>query len=121
MHELSIATRLVEIVEAHARRENAERVESITLRLGALSSVHKSALEFSFELVAQETLLEGAELRFIDVPVAIYCPKCEREVDLPGIQRFCCPVCDTPSGDIRRGQELDVETIEILPQVETEA
>jgi hypothetical protein len=29
-------------------------------------------------------------------------------------------VCDTPSGDIRRGKELDIETIEITQQVTME-
>lgn len=35
------------------------------------------------------------------------------EVELPGIQRFRCPHCDTPSGDIRQGRELEIESIEI--------
>ena len=116
MHELSIATSLAEIVAAHARDHGAETVRSITLRVGALSCVHKRALEFSFELVTKETPLEDAQLRFIDIPVAIFCGTCNRTVELPGIQRFRCPVCDTPSGDIRQGKELDVETIEITQQ-----
>jgi len=113
MHELSIANSLVEIATEHAREHNAAQVLSITLRLGTLACVHKNALQFSFELVTQDTVLEGAELRFIDVPVAVFCQPCNAEVELPGIQRFRCPVCDAPSGDIRRGMELDVESIEI--------
>ena len=113
MHELSIANSLVEIASEHARESGAESIQSITLRIGALSCVHKSALEFSFELVTKDTMLEGARLEFIDVPVSIYCEPCKREVQLPGIQRFRCPDCDTPSADIRQGKELDVETIQI--------
>jgi Zn finger protein HypA/HybF involved in hydrogenase expression len=29
------------------------------------------------------------------------------------VQRFRCPDCDTPSGDIRRGKELEVSAIEV--------
>lgn len=115
MHELSIANSLVEIASEHARENGAESIQSITLRVGALSCVHKSALEFSFELVTKDTMLEGARLEFIDVPVSIYCEPCAREVQLRGIQRFRCPDCDTPSADIRQGKELDVETIQIFP------
>ena len=113
MHELSIANSLVEIATEHAQTHAANAVTSITLRIGALSCVHKSALEFSFELVTNGTILEGARLQFIDVPVTVFCEPCDREVELPGIQRFRCPDCDTPTADIRQGRELDVETIEI--------
>ncbi len=113
MHELSIANRLVEIASELAENEGVSTIASITLRIGALSCVHRKALEFSFELVTKDTPLEGAMLKIIDVPVTIFCAECEREVELPGIQRFRCPVCDTPSSDIRQGQELDIESIEV--------
>jgi hydrogenase nickel incorporation protein HypA/HybF len=114
VHELSIANRLVEIATEVAENEGAQKIESITLRIGALSCVHKKALEFSFELVTKETALEGATLKIIDVPVTIFCAECACEVELPGIQRFRCPVCDTPSADIRGGKELDIESIEVI-------
>ncbi len=120
MHELSIANSLVELATEHATQAGADRITSITLRIGALSCVHKSALEFSFELVTQGTLLEGARLRIIDVPVTIFCVPCEQEVELPGIQSFRCPLCNTPSADIRQGKELDIDSIEIIDEQELE-
>jgi len=27
------------------------------------------------------------------------------------LHRFRCPVCDTPSGDIRQGRDLEIESI----------
>lgn len=121
MHELSIANSIVDIATDYLRQHAAQRVQSVTLRLGALSCVHKSALEFCFELVSDGTPLAGARLRFVDVPVAIFCEPCQREVELPDIQRFRCPICGTPSADVRRGQELDVETIEIAQPETVEA
>jgi hydrogenase nickel incorporation protein HypA/HybF len=106
MHELSIANSLIEIATEHARNAGAEKVHSITLRLGALSCVHKSALEFSFELVSEGTILEGATLRFIDQPVVVYCDTCEHEIELPGIQVFRCPRCETPTADHSGGQRV---------------
>lgn len=113
MHELSIANSLVEIVTEHAAASGADRVLSVTLRLGALSCVNKGALEFSFDLITEDTILRGAKLHFIDVPVSVSCDNCSQVVELPGIQKFCCPVCQTPSADIRAGRELEVEHIEI--------
>jgi len=112
MHELSIASRLVEIAGDRCREANA-RAKVVTLRVGALSCVHEDALRFSFELVREGTPLADAELRIVSVPVTIWCGACGREVELPGIQRFACPACGTPSGDIRAGRELDLESIEL--------
>jgi hydrogenase nickel incorporation protein HypA/HybF len=114
MHELSIANNVVEIATEYANTASAEKVSAITLRIGALSCVHKTALEFSFELVAKDTLLEGATLNMIQIPVTIFCKPCGQEVQLPGIQSFRCPICHTPSAEIRQGRELEIDSIEIV-------
>lgn len=113
MHELSIASSIVEIAGEHARREGGGRVASVTLRIGRLSCVHEDALRYSFDLATEGTPLAGASLAVIEVPVRIWCAICKAVVELPGIQRFACPVCGHLSGDIRTGRELDIESIQI--------
>ncbi len=112
MHELSIATSVLHIAEEYAQQEGITRIRSITLRVGELSSVHEQSLRFGFELVTQGTVLEGATLQLEHLPVIIYCPQCQSEKTLLGIQSFRCPDCQSLSGDIRQGRELDVESIE---------
>ena len=113
VHELSIASRIVELVGEQVRAAGGGRVAAVTLKIGALSCVHEDALRFSFNLVREETPLADAELRIVTVPVVIWCAACGREVTLAGIQKLACPECGTPSGDIRAGRELDLESIEL--------
>jgi hydrogenase nickel incorporation protein HypA/HybF len=113
MHELSIAYRLVETAEAAARKAGAAEVESVQLRLGALSGVVKDALLFSFPIAAEGTLLAGAQLVIDEVPVAIFCARCRAEAELPGTQQFRCPHCNTPSAQLVRGRELELVALEI--------
>jgi len=113
VHELSIASRIVELVGEQVRAAGGGRVAAVTLKIGALSCVHEDALRFSFNLVREETPLADAELRIVTVPVVIWCTACGREVTLPGIQKFACPECGAPSGDIRAGRELDLESVEL--------
>ena len=86
MHELSIASRVVELVGEQVCAAGGGRVAAVTLKIGALSCVHEDALRFSFNLVRDETPLADAELRIVPVPVVIWCSPCGREVELPGIQ-----------------------------------
>ena len=116
VHELSIASRVVELVGEEVRAAGGGRVVAVTLKIGALSCVHEDALRFSFNLVREGTPLADAELRIVTVPVVIWCAACSREVALPGIQKLACPECGTPSGDIRAGRELDLESIELVDE-----
>lgn len=117
MHELSIAHSLVELAGLSAADAGATRVRIVHLRLGALSGVVQGALEFSYGIATEGTLLEGSVLRVKELPVKVYCAPCQQEVELASIQRFRCPLCDTASGDIRQGRELEIESIEIdLPE-----
>jgi hydrogenase nickel incorporation protein HypA/HybF len=112
MHELSIATRLIEIASERAA-EAGGRVTTVTVRVGRLTCVHEDALRFGFDIAREGTPLDQAELRIVSVPVSVWCPPCGREFELAGIQRLACPHCGRPTADIRSGRELDLESIEL--------
>lgn len=117
MHELSIAYSLVEISSKSAAEAGATRVKAVYLRLGALAGVERGALDFSYEVATAGTLLEGSALVVEELPVRVYCRECAGEFELAGIQFFCCPQCGTPTGDIRQGRELEIESMEVdLPE-----
>jgi hydrogenase nickel incorporation protein HypA/HybF len=113
MHELSLAHGIVELAGEAATRALAQRVAAVHLRVGRLAGVEPGALLFSYDIAAAGTVLDGSRLVIQELPVVIWCVPCGAERELPGIQRFRCPVCDTPSGDIRQGRECDVQSLEI--------
>ncbi len=115
MHELSIATSIVEIAREEVAAAGGGRVVAVTVRVGRLASVHEVALRSAFEVATADTPLAGAELRVVVVPVTIRCASCDGERELAGIGSLACPTCGRPSGDIRAGNELEVESIEIEP------
>lgn len=117
MHELSIAQSIVEVAGAEAERLGATRILTVYLAVGRLSGIEAGALQFSYDLVTEGTALAGSRLVIEDVPISIYCSPCGALRELPGVNRFRCPVCDTPSGDIRRGRELDLTGLEVDERV----
>ena len=117
MHELSIALSLIDMASEEAERLGVQ-VEVLHLRLGALSGVVREALLFSFDLAAEGTPIAGARLEIEDVPVVVFCPACNEERPLPGIQNFLCPVCGTPTPEVVRGRDLELATMEVSAQEE---
>jgi hydrogenase nickel incorporation protein HypA/HybF len=85
----------------------------VHLRLGLLSGVVKEALLSSYEMACAATPLEGSQLLIEEVPVVVFCPKCEVPRLVRSIQWFCCPDCGTPTPTVLRGKELEVVALEI--------
>lgn len=112
MHELSIANSLYELIVQQVDKDELLLARCIRLRVGVLTCVHPAALQLSFQLVTRDTALHDAELKIDEVPVSIYCLKCDSIEQIQGIQSFRCPRCETLSGDIREGRELELHSIE---------
>ncbi|MDT5122186.1 MAG: hydrogenase nickel incorporation protein HypA/HybF [Acidobacteriota bacterium] len=113
MHELSIALSMIEMATEEAALRGGVQISAIHLKLGPLSGVVKEALLFSYEVACEGTPLESSRLVIEDVPVAVYCPTCEKETAPVSLQQFCCSVCDTPTPQVLRGKELEVVALEI--------
>ena len=109
MHELSLAGAVVDTAERHA---GGRRVVHIQLRLGELRQVVPDSLQFCFGMVARESVCEGAVLELEIIPAVLRCKACEHEWEIEE-PPFWCPRC--AGGDVApvRGEELEVESIEI--------
>jgi hydrogenase nickel incorporation protein HypA/HybF len=99
MHELSIAMGIVEAATEEAQKRGVQ-VSAVHLRLGALSGVVKDALLFSYEVACQDTPLAGSQLVVEDVPVAVFCPQCQKQRILESVQSFSCPECGFPTMEV---------------------
>lgn len=111
MHELSIARSLVNVTSETAVNAGIQLVKTVHLKLGELSGVVSDALLFSYDIATQGTVLEGSQLKIETIPVAVDCPNCG-VVELPSVQRFRCPHCDTATAVIVRGKELEISHLE---------
>lgn len=112
MHELSIAHHLVELAVEAARNAGIKRVRALHLKLGVLSGVVKEALEFSFDVVIQGTLLEGARLVIEEVPVKVYCSQCQAVSTLTEPFPIRCNECGARTGEVLEGREIELYALE---------
>ena len=104
--------RILEIAEEEAGR-HAGRVAAIHLRLGPLSGVAREALLSAYDLAREASPLADAPLRIQEVPLLVYCPACQANHTLEGLQSLCCPICGGIECDVINGRELEVTGLEI--------
>lgn len=112
MHELSIAMSIVDMATEEAERRGAQ-VNAVHLKLGLLSGVVPDALLSSYQMACYDTPLKGSRLVIEEVPIVVYCSRCQVQRTLSSMQWFCCPECGTPTGDVVQGKELEVVGLEI--------
>jgi len=114
MHELSIATSLVELASAYAARQGAQRISRVQVRIGVLQHVARS-LYFCFGNVARGTPCEGATLEIEEVPLVVECPACRAEKVPRALYNFRCPDCGSATPRVTSGRELQLVAI-ALPE-----
>jgi hydrogenase nickel incorporation protein HypA/HybF len=114
MHEFALVMSMLDLAERSARAEGATRIEAIHLEIGALAGVVPEALDFAFGGAKQGTMAEGARLEVDYLPAIAHCASCEADFELDN--RFgiaLCPICDTPSAELRQGRELQLSHLEV--------
>lgn len=114
MHELSIALSILEAVEEETERRGGAQVEAIHLKLGVLSGVVKEALLSAYELAREQTPFAAARLEIEEVPITVFCEKCQAERPVRSLQEFYCIVCNTPSSNLMHGKELELSALELI-------
>jgi len=113
MHELSIALSILEVTEEEVKRQGGAQVEAIHLKLGPLAGVVKEALISAYELAREQTPFANSRLVIEEVPIAVFCPKCQAERPVRSMQDFSCTVCDTPASELIHGRELQLAALEL--------
>ncbi|BCM72673.1 MULTISPECIES: hydrogenase maturation nickel metallochaperone HypA [Streptomyces] len=115
MHELSIATAIVEQAADIARADGVDGVSSVTVRVGELAGVVPDALHFAFEVARDGTALAAARLIVEQVPARAWCGGCAEEFAVGVPPFFWCPHCDRPSRELRSGRELEITGVAAAP------
>ena len=70
MHEMGIASSVLEAVMAEAARHPGSRVTKVGMRIGGLAGVDRESLTFCFQVLVKDTDLEPAVLAIEDSPGA---------------------------------------------------
>ena len=102
MHELSIASSLVESILAFAEQHRVTKVLSVRLAVGELSCVETEQLRFCYAAVTRDTAIDAAALEIDQVEALVKCSHCRYEgspkywedaLSAAAIPTLQCPVC----------------------------
>ena len=76
MHEVSIASSIIETVENLLPADTNDYVSSVKIKVGELSSIEIDSLVFSFNIIKAKTFLSKAELIIETIEGEAQCSHC---------------------------------------------
>jgi hydrogenase nickel incorporation protein HypA/HybF len=112
VHEIGIASSILDCVEAEARRHPGLQVLAVGVRIGELSCVDKDALDFAFEALTRDTPRENLKLEIEWCPRRQKCLACDEEFAANDMDRTC-PKCGSNHSSCIGGTELDIAYLEL--------
>lgn len=112
MHELPVTQSILEIALKHAKKAEATRITDLYIIMGELSKLVDESIQFYWEIIAKETIAEGARLHFRIVPAEFQCMACFYKYKPDG-EEFSCPKCGAVGVKIIAGEEFSLEAIDV--------
>ena len=123
MHELSIASAILDAVRQEAEKHPGAHVARVVVRVGLLSGVVPDALSFGFECLVKGTDLEPLALAIESTPRRQRCAPCNLTFEVPDGnatapasdfgRSLACPRCGRAETQFVGGDELEVAYLEL--------
>ncbi len=119
MHELSIASAIVEHVLDFAESDPPKKILGVRLLIGELSCIEPEQLSFCYAAITKETAIENSTLEIERVEAEVSCPNCsyrgrpkfwEDALSDVVVATLQCPSCGKTAEAVQ-GHECTIRTI----------
>jgi len=110
MHELIVATEILETAVAEARKHNARRVEKVICHVGLMQQIVPEILTDAFGIAAAGTMAEGAVLEIVSIAPRVKCRACGGDTETAEWD-FSCPKCGSSDVRTEGGDELVLASV----------
>jgi hydrogenase nickel incorporation protein HypA/HybF len=112
MHEFSLASEVISIVQREVEKRNAPVIDEITIEVGSLSGVEADAFESALKLLTEGSVLEHAVLNILRINGRGVCKSCSLEFEMTK-RMESCPHCHAFPSEINGGNEFRIVSMTI--------
>lgn len=113
MHELGVVFHIAKSVEKIAVENEAERISSVTLEIGEVSTIIPEYLIDVWNWNCKKTpLLTDCELKLERIPAVTFCEECEKTYETVPHGKIC-PYCGSEHTYLVAGNEVNIKEITV--------
>ena len=129
MHEYSVAAELINALLPQVEKIEGQ-ITGVVLKKGEMRILSDHAMTSAFQMLAEGTLLEHAQLVIEHVPVSVSCSSCgyqggvkhvsDDAFHFVAVPILTCPKCESEV-DMQTGRELYVDSLTVQTATEVDA
>ena len=121
MHELSMASNLIDIAISEAKKRNSTSILEVNLIVGKFSMLGLDQLRYCYDLLIKDTILENSKLNIEHEDGKIHCDNCKYEGPVPLKEEpeyhivfptLVCPKCGKPA-EIISGRDCYIKSLRV--------
>ncbi len=113
MHELGIVFNITKQIDDVAKQNNANKVTSLTIELGEVSTVVPDLFTECFEWAKKKSeYLKDCKLNLVVIKAITYCEDCKKTFSTVEHGKTC-PYCKSPHTYLVTGSEVVLKKIEV--------
>ncbi len=121
MHEISVMSQLIKAILEKLKDYDFTEVREVEISVGELAFLAEDQLKFAFEVLSENTVLNGAELNIKISKSTVSCESCGYEGPLNveddpkyhiAFPIFACPKCNSPV-EVIKGRECEVTNVRL--------
>ncbi|MEG2173269.1 MAG: hydrogenase maturation nickel metallochaperone HypA [Desulfovibrionaceae bacterium] len=112
MHEASLVMGILRIVQDEAAKYGSPAVVRVSLGMGLLACIEEQTLRGCFEIFAENTVAEKAELIIEKIPLKCQCDSCHSSFVLHK-KHFLCPHCGSTDITFEGGHGCTITAMEV--------
>lgn len=110
MHELGVLIEIVKQVEQIAAENEVNKIESLVLQIGELSSMVPHYMKKLYPAAIEGTVLEDSTLEIEVIPANGLCKDCNKVFNLIK-EKGTCPFCYSKNFEMLSGKEFMIKEI----------
>ncbi len=110
LHELGVIIEIVKQVEVIAKDNDVEKIETLVLQIGELSSMIPKYIEKLYPAAVDGTILEDSTLKIEIIPGNALCKDCKKVFNLIENKKIC-PYCECEKWELLSGNEFFIKEI----------
>lgn len=112
MHELAVTQHIADLAIQHAEKAGAQRITTIEVVIGDLSSFVDDSVAFYWGIITEGTIAQHADLQFKRVAARMHCDACHCDYT-PDPGELLCPRCGSADVRVTGGTEFYLDAIEV--------
>ena len=113
MHELGIVFNITKQIEEIAKENNVNKVTSLTIEVGEVSTVVPEYFKDCFEWAKKKTqYLQDCKLNLVVISAISYCEDCKQTFSTTKYAKVC-PHCKSEHTYLVSGNEVKMKQIEV--------